>query len=111
MVAVTELVKIKNFHSLERKIGLVLTANSRFHMTDGPLKKLSWPIPSEDQGVADFKPLGLWYSFGDSWLHLLMQRAEWDFWALERLDKFTHLYHVKTNSRRILRLETKADFR
>jgi len=109
-VELREFVKIKNFDKLAGKLSAKLADNSRYHICEEKLDKLSWPDPVHDQGICDFKPLGMWYGFGDSWLRFLEEEAEYYAWALHRIDRARFIYRLRLDTRKILRLDGKRDF-
>lgn len=110
-VAVRKYTQLPNLKTLHKKVGVSLHGRQRFHTTDEKLSKLKWNDHAwNDFGVADYKPIGLWYSFGNRWLKFLERQSSWYDWSLERLDEIKYLYQVRVNTSKMLRLRTDNDF-
>lgn len=108
-VELTEIVSLKQLTKLKSKIGVKLPVRGRFHHSPRRIKKLK-NEKLDDLGVADYKPNGLWYSLGDSWLRFLEQESSYFSWSLHRIDSYKFVYRVTVDPRKILRLNTPEDF-
>lgn len=63
------------------------------------------------QGVADWKPQGLWFSLNCDWVKYLYLEYSLagEKWALSRLKQYSVVYRIKPNDERLCVLNTKDD--
>lgn len=76
-----------------------------------PNKRLN-KIRTCNQGLADFKPQGLWYSYGAEWIRFLHHEyIEYsEDWAYERINYYKTLFEINLNFKsKLLKLKTKND--
>lgn len=83
-----------------------LDPNKRYVFSHKKIEKIDSTL--NGQGIADWKPQGLWYSFGNEWLeHLSMCIELGEKWAKKRLKIYKFVYQIDIHDEHILHLRTK----
>lgn len=77
--------------------GVKLKRGGRYVMSSGPIERVYRTRKSLKPG---FKPVGLWYSCGPSWLEWI--ETEMPSW----LDRYTAIYEIKVDLRKMVVLRT-----
>lgn len=62
---------------------------------------------------SDFKPKGLWYGTGCSWIAYLIREIDpkdASCWAIGRLNSYSHIYEIKLNTKKMVFLNNQEKF-
>lgn len=104
-----DVAKIRNLPRIHRLLDLDPLRQGRWHFTDKAIERFSRFPRVREQGPADYKPVGFWFSVGYQWPQFLLN-VSFKKWAARRVTDIKYIYRVNLRTENILVLKTRRDF-